>query len=47
MSLNAGLIFHAETEARISLSHELAHLSQRHFARRMKDRRTEAWLIHL
>ena len=43
VGINAGLIFHAETEGQVAsvLSHELAHLSQRHFARRMqrqKDR---------
>ena len=34
----AGLIFHAETEGQLVsvLSHELAHLSQRHFARRIQ-----------
>ena len=43
IGINAGLIFHANTEGELAsvLSHELAHLSQRHFARRMqrqKDR---------
>ena len=43
IGINAGLIFHAETEGETAsvLAHELAHLSQRHFARRMqrqKDR---------
>tara|TARA_E500000331_G_scaffold109190_1_gene106165 strand:- start:744 stop:2186 length:1443 start_codon:yes stop_codon:yes gene_type:complete len=43
VGINAGLIFHAEAEGQLAsvLSHELAHLSQRHFARRMqrqKDR---------
>ena len=43
IGINAGLIFHATTEGQLAsvLSHELAHLSQRHFARRMqrqKDR---------
>ncbi len=43
IGINAGLIFHADTEGQLAsvLSHELAHLSQRHFARRMqrlKDR---------
>ena len=43
VGINAGLIFHAETEGQVAsvVSHELAHLSQRHFARRMqrqKDR---------
>ena len=43
IGINAGLIFHTNTEGELAsvLSHELAHLSQRHFARRMqrqKDR---------
>ncbi|MFL2692903.1 MAG: M48 family metalloprotease [Gammaproteobacteria bacterium] len=43
IGINAGLIFHATTEGQLAsvLSHELAHLSQRHFARRLqrqKDR---------
>ena len=43
VGVNAGLIFQTETEGQLAsvLSHELAHLSQRHFARRMqrqKDR---------
>ena len=43
VGVNAGLIFHAESEGQTAsvLAHELAHLSQRHFARRMqrqKDR---------
>ena len=43
IGINAGLIFHSNTEGELAsvLSHELAHLSQRHFARRMqrqKDR---------
>ena len=43
IGINAGLIFHADTEGQFAsvVSHELAHLSQRHFARRMqrqKDR---------
>ena len=43
VGVNAGLIFHTDTEGQLAsvLSHELAHLSQRHFARRMqrqKDR---------
>ena len=38
IGINAGLIFHADTEGQLAsvLSHELAHLSQRHFARRMQ-----------
>tara|TARA_B100000959_G_scaffold37140_1_gene35814 strand:+ start:1894 stop:3360 length:1467 start_codon:yes stop_codon:yes gene_type:complete len=43
IGINGGLIFHSSTEGQLSsvLSHELAHLSQRHFARslqRQKDR---------
>ena len=43
IGINAGLIFHASTEGQLAsvLSHEIAHLSQRHFARRLqrqKDR---------
>ena len=43
IGINAGLIFHTSTEGQLAsvLSHEIAHLSQRHFARRMqrqKDR---------
>ena len=43
VGVNAGLIFQTDTEGQLAsvLSHELAHLSQRHFARRMqrqKDR---------
>ena len=38
IGVNAGLIFHAETEGQAVsvLVHELAHLSQRHFARRLQ-----------
>ena len=43
IGINGGLLFHAETEGEFAsvLAHELAHLSQRHFARRLqrqKDR---------
>ena len=43
IGINAGLILHAQSEGQFAsvLSHELAHLSQRHFARRLqrqKDR---------
>ena len=43
IGINAGLIFHTSTEGQLAsvLSHEIAHLSQRHFARRLqrqKDR---------
>ena len=43
IGINGGLIYHAPTEGEFAsvLSHELAHLSQRHFARRLqrqKDR---------
>ena len=52
VGVNAGLIFHTDTEGQLAsvLSHELAHLSQRHFARRMqrqKDRSLANSLIDL
>ena len=39
IGINAGLIFHADTEGQLAsvLSHELAHLSQRHFARQILE----------
>jgi len=38
IGINGGLIYHAETEGEFAsvLAHELAHLSQRHFARRLQ-----------
>ena len=52
IGIYAGLIYHSETEGQISsvLSHELAHLSQRHFARniqRQQDRSLSNALIIL
>jgi len=49
IGINAGLIFHANTEGQLAsvLSHELAHLSQRHFARRCRGKKIEALLILL
>lgn len=46
VGVNAGLIIHAETEAEMAsvMAHELGHLSQRHFARRLADNRRNQWL---
>ncbi len=46
VGVNAGLIIHAETEAEMAsvMAHELGHLSQRHFARRLADSRRNQWL---
>lgn len=45
IGINAGLILHAETEDETSavLAHELAHLSQRHFARNAEEARRNQW----
>ena len=50
IGINAGLIFHADTEGQFAsvVSHELAHLSQRHFQRnvlRSQDRNLASALI--
>ena len=44
IGINAGLFLHAKTEAQFSavLAHELAHLSQRHFARQVEESRKQA-----
>ncbi|MFT6261433.1 MAG: putative Zn-dependent protease [Bermanella sp.] len=44
IGINAGLFLHAKTEAQFAavLAHELAHLSQRHFARRVEEGRKRA-----
>lgn len=44
IGINAGLFIHAKTEAQFSavLAHELAHLSQRHFARQIEESRKQA-----
>ena len=44
VGVNGGLFLHAETEQQFAsvLAHELAHLSQRHFARRLEQREVSA-----
>lgn len=44
IGINAGLFLHAQTEAQFAavLAHELAHLSQRHFARQVEESRKQA-----
>src|SRR5690554_1140501 len=44
VGVNGGLFLHATTEQQFAsvLAHELAHLSQRHFARRMQQQETSA-----
>jgi predicted Zn-dependent protease len=44
IGINAGLFIHAKTEAQFAavLAHELAHLSQRHFARQIEESRKQA-----
>ncbi len=44
IGINAGLFLHANTEAQFAavLAHELAHLSQRHFARQVEEGRKQA-----
>lgn len=44
IGINAGLFLHAKTEAQFAavLAHELAHLSQRHFARQVEESRKQA-----
>ena len=44
IGINAGLFIHAQTEAEFAavLAHELAHLSQRHFARQIEESRKQA-----
>lgn len=46
IGVNVGLLLHAETEAELSsvLSHELGHLSQRHFVRKLAENKQNAWL---
>lgn len=43
---NAGLFLHAETEGELAsvLAHELAHLSQRHFARSIEEAQKNQWI---
>ena len=44
VGVNTGLFLHAETEAQFAavLAHELAHLSQRHYARNVEEARNKA-----
>lgn len=44
VGVNGGLFLHADTEQEFAsvLAHELAHLSQRHFARRLEQQKTNA-----
>lgn len=45
LGINAGLLLHAETEDEVAavLAHEIAHLSQRHFARNVEKSRRNQW----
>ncbi len=45
LGVNAGLILHAETEDELAavLAHEMAHLSQRHFARNLEMAKRNQW----
>lgn len=45
IGINVGLLLNAETEAELAsvLAHELAHLSQRHFARQLADNKQNQW----
>jgi len=45
IGLNAGLLLHADTEDELAavMAHELAHLSQRHFARGLDFSRKNSW----
>ena len=44
IGVNAGLFLHSETEAQFAavIAHELAHLSQRHYARNVEDARNKS-----
>lgn len=46
IGINVGLLLNAETEAQLSsvLAHELGHLSQRHFIRRIADSKQNTWM---
>lgn len=46
IGVNVGLLLHAQTEAELAsvLAHELGHLSQRHYIRRVADSKQSAWL---
>lgn len=45
LGINAGLLLHAESEDEMAavLAHEIAHLSQRHFARNVEKSRRSQW----
>lgn len=46
IGINVGLLIHAETESEAAavLSHELGHLSQRHYARQLSDQKQNPWI---
>ncbi|HET8731469.1 MAG TPA: M48 family metalloprotease [Moraxellaceae bacterium] len=46
IGINVGLLLNAETEAQLAsvLAHELGHLSQRHFIRRIADSKQNTWM---
>lgn len=46
IGINVGLLLHAETEAELAsvLAHELGHLSQRHYIRRVAESKQSAWM---
>ena len=46
IGINAGLFLHADTEGELAgvIAHELAHLSQRHFARTIEEAQKNQWL---
>jgi predicted Zn-dependent protease len=46
IGVNAGLFIHANTEGELAgvIAHELAHLSQRHFARTVEEAQKNQWL---
>ena len=46
IGVNAGLFLNAETEGELAgvIAHEIAHLSQRHFARSLEEARKNQWL---
>lgn len=46
IGINVGLLLQAETEAEVSsvLAHELGHLSQRHFVRKLAENKQNMWM---
>ncbi|HET8667606.1 MAG TPA: M48 family metalloprotease [Terriglobales bacterium] len=46
IGVNVGLLLHADTEAELAsvLAHELGHLSQRHYIRRVAESKQSAWM---